>query len=899
MPPVVVAVGAAVAGAAASAGVGAAVAGSAFAAGVAGSIGISAATVGLVVGGIVGTIVAAGVQYAGAAILGTGKQKNSSANTAAAQASTTRAAQDRRQLVRSSVEPRAIVYGRARVSGPLVYASSSGEDLRFLHLVVPIAGHRINAMRAVWIGDQRIDESQIDVGQGGIVGLGPLAGKVRVRRYLGNQLTADPDLASESTDGWSGAHVLRGISYLYLRLEYDAEVFPNGLQNISVEVEGKSDIFDPRMGVTAYTANAALCILDYLRSPMGLACADDEIDLPSFIAAANICDEAVQIDAGGTLANRYRLGGAFGTDRAPIAIMEDMLAACAGTLVYVAGRYRLHVGAYTAPTDTLTASDLAGLVEVVTKPPRRERFNAVRGTFLDPDRGFQAADFPPVSEAAYQIEDGEVIWTDLELPTVNFRNLAERLALMALRRHREGITVRVPVQFRGIRYAVWQTLSVTLPDLGWSGKVFRITAWAYDPTSGIVTLTLAEESAFSYAWQFDPANAIGPAPDTNLVSPFDVPAPGGLTMTEELYVAPNGRGVSTRARLSWQAVPHPFVRGYEVQRRLASATTWQDVATTQGALEAAVDDVPEGLYAWRVRASTIYGRGRWAEVQARVGALLAQPPAAVTGFQVQATGGLAYVSWTQHPDLDVRFGGQIEFRHAPQTTGATWAASTGIGSAVPGANTFAVLPLLPGTYFAKATDSGGRYSSAAAAAVAQQATAVVFTPITSVTEHPGFSGAKTGTVAVSSTLRLDSAGLIDSVASMDALADLDALGGVLASGSYNFASGIDLGSVRNCRLTRRMAAAVVNTLDQIDARAQPVDAWLDFDGVAGNEADAWIEVRQTDDNPSGSPVWGPWRRLDASEFRARAFQFRVQMLTRDAAFNLHISELSVSADEVI
>jgi hypothetical protein len=176
---------------------------------------------------------------------------------------------------------------------------------------------------------------------------------------------------------------------------------------------------------------------------------------------------------------------------------------------------------------------------------------------------------------------------------------------------------------------------------------------------------------------------------------------------------------------------------------------------------------------------------------------------------------------------------------------------------------------------------------------------VTFTAITTATEHTAFSGTKTNTVVTSSTLRLDSTGLIDSVADFDAIADVDSLGGITGSGSYAFANAIDLTTVRNCRLTARIAATVVNTNDLVDSRTGLVDDWLSFDGVAGNEADAWVEVRQTDDNPAGSPTWTAWRRLDSGEFRARAFQFRAQLRTSDPAFNIHIAELSVTADEVL
>jgi hypothetical protein len=856
---------------------------------------IGAGLLATALGALAGGVVAAGISYAGSAILGSGKAKNQS--PAATAGSTTRAAQDRRQMVRSTVEPRAIVYGLARVSGPLVYASSSGEDQRYLHLVIPLAAHRVSRIVAVHINDTRVPDEHI--GSDGMVILGDLTGKARIKRYRGDQTAADPDLVAESTDGWSAAHVLRGVAYIYVRLEYDADTFPNGLQNISAEVQGKDDIYDPRTGGTGWTDRAALCILDYMRSPLGLDCDDDEIDFPAFTTAANICDEAVQVDAGGAVQPRYSLGGAFGLDRAPISIMEDMLAACAGVITYPAGAFRLHVGAYDAPTDTLTVSDLAGPIELLTKRPRSERFNAVRGTFIDPSKNFQAADFPPVSDATAATEDGEVIWQDLELPAVNDGLRAQRLAQMALRRHREALVVRVPVQYRGLRYAVWQTLSVTIADFGWTAKVFRVTAWAFDPNSGIVNLTLAEESAFSYAWTYEAANALGPAPDTNLVSPFNVPAPGGLTMTEELYVAQGNRGVATRAILTWLPPPNPFTTSYQVQVAPAGTEAWQDAATTQGEQRALIEDLPEGLYRFRVRARNLYGTGAWAELQARIGNLIAQPPEDITGLQVQAIGGLAYLSWDAHPDLDVRFGGQIEFRHTPQTSSPVWSASTGIGSAVPGASTFAVLPLKAGTYFAKATDAGGRYSVNEAGALAQQASAVTFTAITTATEHTAFSGTKTNTVVTSSTLRLDSTSLIDGAADFDAIADIDSLGGITGSGSYAFANAIDLTTVKNCRLTGRIAATVVNTNDLVDSRTGGLDDWLDFDGVAGNEADAWIEVRQTDDNPAGSPTWGAWTRLDSGEFRARAFQFRAQLRTSDPAFNIHVSELSVTADEVL
>lgn len=885
MPPIIVAVAAAAAAAATTAAVSSALVAGGYFLTAAGTL----SALGTVVAGVAGALVAAGVSYAGSAILGLNRSPKAP--------SATRAAQDRRQMIRSSIAPRAVVYGRARVSGPMIYASSSGADKRFLHLVVPVAGHRVAGMDAVWINDNRIPVA--DINGSGFVTTGPLANKARIRFYNGTQTAADPDLVAESADGWSNAHALRGVAYIYARLEYDADAFPNGIQNLGAEIRGKSDILDPRTGATGYSENAALCVLDYLRSPDGLACSADEIDTASFIAAANVCDEAVQIAAGGATQARYVIGGGFTLDRAPIDVMDEMLGACGGTLVYVQGRYRLHAGAYTTPTDTLTVSDLAGAIQLQTKTPRRELFNGVRGTFIDPTKNWQAADFPPVSESDAVTADGEAIFKDIELPFTNDATRAQRLARLALRRAREALTIRVPVRYAGIRYSVWQMLSVTVADFGWTNKPFRITAWTFDAESGVVTLTLREESAFSYAWTFDEADSYGPAPDTALVSPFDIPAPVGLGFTEELYVTQNGAGVRTRAILIWEPPAFPFVSAYDVQVREAAGTDWRNVVVTQGEHRAVAEDLADGLYVWRVRARSLVASGAWAELQARVGVLAAVPPSPVTGLAVQTIGGLAFLRWDRHPDLDVRVGGRIEIRHTPETGAPSWAGSTSIGEAIPGDATFAALPLKPGTYLAKAVDQGGRYSSSVAFISTAQATALQFANIATLTEHPSFNGAKTGVFVDASTLRLEGAALVDGASSWDAISDIDAFGGIAASGSYQFSGGIDQGTVKPVRITGRVRALIVSTLDQIDQRAGNLDDWLDFDGVAGNEADAWIEVRETNDNPAGSPVWSAWRRVDQAEFRARAFQARAELRSYDASRNIHVTELSVTADEVI
>jgi hypothetical protein len=228
--------------------------------------------------------------------------------------------------------------------------------------------------------------------------------------------------------------------------------------------------------------------------------------------------------------------------------------------------------------------------------------------------------------------------------------------------------------------------------------------------------------------------------------------------------------------------------------------------------------------------------------------------------------------------------------------------SVSIGTAVSGNQTVAVLPLKAGTYLLKAEDSSGILSVSAASISTKQATALAWSPLASVQEDDDFLGAHTDTVQELidgvGVLQLESIGTIDDQPDWDAIDNLAAIGGIRAAGTYDFATGMDLGSVQHVRLTSLIAAQVIAANDQIDSRANDIDSWPDFDGTTGAGADAWVEVRETDDDPAGSPVWSTWRRLDAAEFQARGFDFRAQLTTSDPAYNIQISQLRVAAETI-
>lgn len=197
------------------------------------------------------------------------------------------------QQIRQPIIVRKPVYGEIRRSGGLLFACTSSTN-KYIHMIIEVAPHEVSAINEVWLHDYCIPDDWLDAD--GVVTTGKYANKVRIRKYLGTSTqTADSLLVSESDGKWTTNHRLRGIAYLYVRMEWDSDLFPSGIPNISAWVKGKK-LYDPRTSLTEYSENPALILYDYLTdATFGLSAQSFEIDSAYMLAAANVCDEFVTV----------------------------------------------------------------------------------------------------------------------------------------------------------------------------------------------------------------------------------------------------------------------------------------------------------------------------------------------------------------------------------------------------------------------------------------------------------------------------------------------------------------------------------------------------------------------------------------------------------------------------
>jgi len=257
-------------------------------------------------------------------------------------------------------------------------------------------------------------------------------------------------------------------------------------------------------------------------------------------------------------------------------------------------------------------------------------------------------------------------------------------------------------------------------------------------------------------------------------------------------------------------------------------------------------------------------------------------PSALRNMTISAIGGNAMIRWDKPDEIDVLYGGEVEFRHSPLLTAATWGSSVSIGQSAMARTLFAILPLKEGTYFARVYDVDGNPSETITSVTTKQASANAFASVATLDEAPGFIGTHDGTDIESDSLKL-----------------VDGASPAIMSGTYYFSQGIDLGEVKNVRLTNRLGISIYNVHDYIDSRLSNIDDWEDFDATLNGGADAKIFIRHTDDDPNISGAeWSSWERLDSAEFAARAFQFYVVLERESADYNIMVSELGINIDEI-
>jgi hypothetical protein len=525
------------------------------------------------------------------------------------------ARRDLKVVLQTGVEPHRTVYGRAKLSGPLVYAYSFGTDHNILIRVIALTGHEIDAYEVLYFNDEAVQCAANDpasVNENDMPFSASTGSIVTNERYYRNGMAsaaveffmgttgqaASSALISNSGGQWTSNHRLRGRAYVVVQNNYSQDIYTEGLPNVQVVIRGKK-LYDPRSATTYWNRNPALVIRDYLLNVLNVDAA--RLDEASFIAAANVCDEYVTLDTAaqsdptqwaaymtaaataGTWEHvsgttyrqrRYTFDGVVTSDASPGDILEQMVFACAGYLSYTGGAWRLIAGSYQAPTLTLTESDLRGGPQFQPRPSRRDLVNMVRGQFVGPMNKYEATDFHPLKATALIADDGGIeMPMDLDLPFTADSAACQRLASIFLYRSRQGV-LNFPATLTALALRPGDTVAVNLSRFGFSGQVFRVEGWSLAEDLG-VDLVLREEAASIYTWT-PTTTIVDPSPQLNLPNPWVVPVVGNLSISSGVGAAliQNDGTIIQRTLVAWTPSTNAFATKVEIETRITGSMVW-------------------------------------------------------------------------------------------------------------------------------------------------------------------------------------------------------------------------------------------------------------------------------------------------------------------------------------
>jgi hypothetical protein len=527
--------------------------------------------------------------------------------------------------IRQPACSRQIVYGTQRVGGNIVYASTTGGSKNQYNRIIVIAGHPCDAIVDLFLDGRKVfwdpthfgySVSASGFGFGGAadsnnhIGPGGLhynfGGLVYCEARLGTQADGDVIGAMTANDpAWAASGgqspYLGGCTYVYLKVEFNTNMFPSEPE-IKFTVRGKNDIFDPRTGTTGYTSNSALIQADIItNNEFGLG--DNSVNQDQLIAAANVCDELVNLAAGGTEA-RYSCNFHGDTSQTPGDLLKQSLTSSGGRISRIGGEWYLFPAYWQGPSATFDANSLIGKVQWSDYRSFRDLVNRVYGTYtasnypynvagdLYDSNGywdgttentfpfaFQPTSYPQyacdathgfTSDAFLAADNGKLLPRELNCNSVLSVAQAQRLAKIELLRNRQQGTGTLKMSLAAWIMQPMDVMYFNFPEKGWVNKVLEVVSLSFSMEKGqgdvlypVLQVGVQETDQSVYEWN----------PSTDELTVYEVPA-GGLSAAPYTPNAPTDLTIVSNSTTAVTGTD-----GVVIPRILATWTPGNDAST--------------------------------------------------------------------------------------------------------------------------------------------------------------------------------------------------------------------------------------------------------------------------------------------------------------------------------
>lgn len=468
------------------------------------------------------------------------------------------------------------------------------------------------------------------------------------------------ELAVKNSDGeWTSEH--RGTLTPHVcivserNLDSDGIVIMSPRYKIRALVSGIDTVYDPRTQTSGYTANAALCLLDFLTAGhgttkdtkyYGMAIDPDFIDQTSFIMAANWCD-----------ANKIEINAEIETNTTFGEILKNMLTVMDAVLSIENGKICLRYEDITTSKYHFTEDDIIGTV-AISDVSTTDYYNSVEVTYknrmMDDEEDVftlpKDINSDPRIQADQRVRsnnidlkyavDGYIEDQQTSLPKIE--NTVKFIANRMFYKSYYQKTIKIKIDTIKYPLDLYDVFSVTLPLYGYDNRMFRVMEIDTDLSEsgfGTSTITAREYNDGIYTGELD-GNAGKPRPEIPSATP-----PYNLVFDLQSY-ATSGSG-----KLTWDSDYNVQGVQYQVEYKLSNSNDWTTLNTVSEK-HYYVSALRPDTYDFRVRSRVAWkNASKWAYLRnVSISSTIALPK--VTGLTVFSSSDSIDFKWKWNSMLD-------------------------------------------------------------------------------------------------------------------------------------------------------------------------------------------------------------------------------------------------------
>lgn len=391
---------------------------------------------------------------------------------------------------------------------------------------------------------------------------------------------------------WTADHRIDGLATTLMILHPSPNVqsmFPRLADTQYSAIIKGVGLRDPRTGLSGWSENPALGILDYLENRYGTPTTD--INDASFITAANLCDTP-RVGPSGSRAS-YTMGGGYALDEAPKSVLQAMLNVCDGRFTFNSeGQIGLEVGGDKSASVSLSKDAVKGVMRWDRGRPLAQAYNVLSGTYTDQSLGFVTQSTEPLINSAGITRLGRRKDSSIDLNFAPDWETATALMFDRMIRDNPKELGRIRYDLQGLAAIGQRYINIDVdvtPTRTVTAKVEVLDVHIPNPVTHVdIEVALLDDSLHEISISDYGNPPVISLPDDEAIKLV----PTGLT------ASPSGTkisasGFSAGIFVTWDAAPYSSLIPV-LQFSVANAEAWQAVATSEDAISAKITGLVEG-----------------------------------------------------------------------------------------------------------------------------------------------------------------------------------------------------------------------------------------------------------------------------------------------------------------